>query len=67
MFKKKHCHQLEISTILKAFCAAEKKDGLESQGNTPELGDAVKERSQCCWRIAACSWEVDACVKIQGL
>lgn len=40
--KKKCCHQLEISTIPKAFCAAEKKkDELESLGNAPELEDSV--------------------------
>lgn len=42
---KKHCHQLEISAILKDFCAAQKKDGLESQGNAPELGDSVCQRA----------------------
>jgi len=53
-FKKKHCHQLEIPTILTAFCAEEKEDGLESQGNAPDLGDSVCQRAfsvllkNCC-------------------
>lgn len=66
---KKHCQQIEVSTILKAFCAALKNE-LESQGNASDseiVSVCDKELPQCCRKVAACSLEVDTSLKIHGV